>query len=71
MYFLPNAIIQNNVDTTIELQSMINGWHRRSVSPNNFFRVQVFDANGNIVEGFKITHDYYDHYMLSKHQNEA
>ncbi|EWS73605.1 hypothetical protein TTHERM_000252299 (macronuclear) [Tetrahymena thermophila SB210] len=63
--FKPSALIKAGLDTSIKLDNMINGWHRRSPSPDNYFLLQVFDNNGNIVQTFKITHNYYDYFLIN------
>ncbi|EWS73604.1 hypothetical protein TTHERM_000251239 (macronuclear) [Tetrahymena thermophila SB210] len=63
--FKPSALIKAGLDTSIQLDNMINGWHRRNPSPDNYFLLQVFDNNGNIVQPYKITHNYYDYYIIN------
>ncbi|KAL4494248.1 hypothetical protein ABPG73_018767 [Tetrahymena malaccensis] len=63
--FKPSALIQGGTDTSIQFDNMINGWHRRNPSPNNYFLLQAFDNNGNIAQPYKITHNYYEYYMIN------
>ncbi|KAL4505213.1 hypothetical protein ABPG72_016280 [Tetrahymena utriculariae] len=63
--FQTNAIINANVQSTIELDNMINGIFRRNPIPTNYFLLQVFSGNGIISQPFKITHNYYDYYMIN------
>ncbi|KAL4462643.1 hypothetical protein ABPG74_000473 [Tetrahymena malaccensis] len=63
--FKPSAQIIAGLETSIKLDNMINGWHRRNPTPDNYFLLQVFDNKGNIVQPYKITHNYYDYYMTN------
>ncbi|KAL4462636.1 hypothetical protein ABPG74_000466, partial [Tetrahymena malaccensis] len=63
--FQTNAVIQAKAQSTIVLDNMINGIFRRNPIPSNYFLMQVFSGNGIISQPFKITHNYYDYYMIN------